>query len=69
MHVYSPADPCNSQNYFYQPIRVEEEVGVHGSLGNVTMEKSENWPEKKKAGHLISVSLLLKSGSHAPTAV
>ena len=50
----------------YQPIRVEEEVGVHGSLGNVTMEKSENWPEKKKAGHLISVSLLLKSGSHEP---
>lgn len=29
----------------YQPIRVEEEAGVHGSLGNVTMEKSENWPE------------------------
>ena len=32
----------------YQPIRVEDEAGVHGSLGNVTMEKSENWPEKKK---------------------
>ena len=45
---------------------MEEEVGVHGSLGNVTMEKSENWPEKKKAGHLISSSLLLKGGSHAP---
>lgn len=29
----------------YQPIRVEDEAGVHGSLGNVTMEKSENWPE------------------------
>ena len=28
-----------------QPIRVEDEEGVHGSLGNVTMEKSENWPE------------------------
>ena len=26
----------------YQPIRVEDEAGVHGSLGNVTMEKSEN---------------------------
>ena len=28
-------------------MRVEDEVGVHGSLGNVTMEKSENWPGKK----------------------
>ena len=37
-----------------QPIKVEDEEGVHGSLGNVTMEKSENWPGQK---NMVELSL------------
>ena len=29
------------------PVRVEEETGVQGSLGKLTMEKSENIPERE----------------------
>ena len=37
------------------PISVEDEAGVQGSFGKVTMEKSENWPGQQNKVKLSSL--------------
>ena len=49
------------------PVRVEEETGVQGSLGKLTMEKRENIPSTSLYYRDIQISISERSSGWATT--